>query len=62
MGDVIHLPQICRIAYTDGEGEDYVSDGHGNDWETRDRVEADDYMISLTFSWPGILFWIVEGR
>lgn len=62
MGEVIRIPPLLRIAYTDGEGEEFVTDGHGNEWDTRDRIEAEDYMVSLTFQWPGMLFWVVEGR
>lgn len=63
MGEVIRLQfRTFRIAYTDGEGEDYVSDGYGSDWETRDRDEAQEYMINLAFQWPGFLFWVVIGR
>lgn len=61
MGDVIRIPPLLRIAYTDGEGESFVSDGYG-DWESRDRIEAEDYMIWLAEHWPGWLFWVVEGR
>lgn len=62
MGEVIRLPLTHRIAYTDGEGENFVTDGYGGEWETRDRDEANDYMVWLSENWPGMLFWIVVGR
>lgn len=62
MAEIIRIPPIHRIAYTSGEDENYVTDGYGKEWETRDRIEAEDYMIWLAEHWPGYLFWVVVGR
>ena len=62
MAEIIHLPQIHRIAYTDGESENFVTDGYGGEWETRNMIEAEDYMLWLAENWPGMLFWVVVGR
>jgi hypothetical protein len=51
-----------RIAYTNGDGEEFVSDGYGGEYRTINRDEAESVMDGMARQWPDYLFWIVEGK